>query len=107
MIGTGVYCRFQRSTGSGQTWHKLVSIHVGSGQNQTPLVQKYLINVAQDRFWHWHLGAVWLVLSYPVACEVDAAVRALIWLIGAEGEVRREVLPLTAMTTLVVTLYRH
>ena len=68
-------------------------------------VQDYLINVAQDWFRHCHLGAVWLMLGYPVACEVDAAVRALAWLVGARGEVQWQVLPLTAMTTLIVTLY--
>ena len=47
------------------------------------------------------------MLSYPVACEVDAAVRAFVWLVGAGSEVRRQVLPLTAMTTLIVTLNRH
>ena len=47
------------------------------------------------------------MLSYPVASEVDTAVRALVRLVGAGGKVRREILPLTAMATVVVTLCHH
>ena len=47
------------------------------------------------------------MLCYPVASKVDAAVWAFVGFVGARGEVGREVLPLTAMTTLVMTLDSH
>ena len=47
------------------------------------------------------------MLGYPIACEVDAAVRTLVWFVGAGGEVGGQVLPLTAISTLVVTINCH
>ena len=47
------------------------------------------------------------MLGYPVACEVDTAVRALVWFVGTGGEVGQQILPLTAMAAFIVTLNHY
>ena len=47
------------------------------------------------------------MLGQPIAGEVYTTSRTLLRLVGARGEVGREMLPLTAVTTVVVAFNGH